>query len=69
MPIDYLNFISYASYRTSYIDIYLENGQFFLPKIKIPLALGIKNWEIQLKKAWKGLRNEKVWRKWKVKEH
>ena len=42
------------------IDIYLENGQFFIPKIKFSLTLSIKNWGIQLKKAGRGLRNEKV---------
>ena len=41
MPIDYLNFISYASYRTSYIDIYLENGQ-FLTKNQNSLGIGHK---------------------------
>ena len=42
----------------------------FLPKIKIPLALSIKNWGIQLEKknAEGGLRNEKVHKKGKVKE-
>ena len=33
-----------------HIDIYLENDQFFfIPKIKIPLALTIKNWGIHKK--------------------
>ena len=35
-----------------HIDIYLENGQ-FLTKNKIPLALSIKNWGIQLKNVGK----------------
>ena len=30
------------------------------PKIKIPLALGIKNWGFQLKKAGGGSQNEKM---------
>ena len=33
-----------------HIDIYLDNGQ-FRPKIKMLLALGIKNWGFQLKRA------------------
>ena len=32
----------------------------FQPKIKISLALGIKNWRLQLKRAERGSHNEKV---------
>ena len=40
------NFISYASYRNN-----LRKKVKFWPKIKIPLALDIKNWGFQLKMA------------------
>ena len=39
----------------------------FLPKIKTPLALGIKSWGFQLKMAEEGSQNEKVCKNWKVK--
>ena len=57
-----------------YTDIYLDNGHFFLPKIKIHLALCIKNWEIQLKMVggrgitkWKSaqkLESQNPWSHW-----
>ena len=45
-----------------HIDIFLENGQ-FLTKNQIPLALSIKNWGIQLKKARGRSKNEKKMQK------
>ena len=62
MPIDYLNFMSYTSYKTSYRYI-LRKWSILLPKIKIPLALSIKNWGNQLKKAWRGWWNGNVRKK------
>ena len=43
-----------------HIDIYLDKWLNFDQKIKIPLALGIKNWRFQLKMAKEGSRNEKI---------
>ena len=39
----------------------------FQPKIKIPLALGIKNWGFQLKRVGGGSKNEKTHKKKKIK--
>ena len=38
----------------------------FQPKIKILLALGIKNWGLQLKRVGGGSQNEKVHKKLKI---
>ena len=55
IPYDCMNFISYASYRNT-----LRKMVKFWPKIKIPLALDIKNWGFQLKRARWGSRDEKM---------
>ena len=54
IPYDCMNFISYASYRNT-----LRKKVKFWPKIKIPLALDIKNWGFQHKKARGGSRDKK----------
>ena len=55
MHYDCINFISYASYSNS-----LGNRSIFDQKFKIPLALNIKNWGFQLKKAGRGSRDKKM---------
>ena len=54
IPYDCMNFISYASYRNT-----LRKKVKFWPKIKIPLALDIKNWGFQLKMVGGGSRDKK----------
>ena len=61
MNYDCINFISYASYSNP-----LGNRSIFLPKFKIPLALDIKNWGFQLKRA-EGDHETRKWKKiWKI---
>ena len=55
IPYDCVKFISYASYRNN-----LRKKVKFWPKIKIPLALDIKNWGFQLKKVGRGSRDKKM---------
>ena len=43
-----------------HIEIILGKMSNFLPKIKIPLALDIKNWGFQLKRARGGSRDKKM---------
>ena len=50
-----------------HIDIHLVKWSIFLPKIKIPLALGIKNWGFQLKRVEEGSQDEKTYKRRKVK--
>ena len=55
IPYDCVKFISYASYRNNH----RKNVKFW-PKIKIPVALDIKNWGFQLKRAGGGSRDKKM---------
>ena len=55
IPYDCMKFISYASYRNN-----IRKKVKFWPKIKIPLALDIKNWGFQLKMARGGSRGKKM---------
>ena len=55
IPYDCMNFISYASYRNN-----LRKKVKFWPKIKIPVALDIKIWGFQLKRAEGGSRDKKM---------
>ena len=61
IPYDCVNFISYASYRNN-----LRKNVKFWPKIKIPLALDIKNWGFQLKRARGGSQDKKMPKNWTV---
>ena len=55
IPYDWVKFISYASYRNNH-----RKEVKFWPKIKIPVALDIKNWGFQLKRAGGGSRDKKM---------
>ena len=59
-PYDYINFMSYASYKPLL-------RKWSRTKNQIPLALNIKNWGIQLKKVEEWSKNEKVRKNWKHK--
>ena len=55
IPYDCVKFISYASYRNNH-----KKEVKFGPKIKILVALDIKNWGFQLKRAGEGSRDKKM---------
>ena len=55
IPYDSVKFISYASYRNNH-----RKEVKFWPKIKILVALDIKNWGFQLKMAGEGSREKKM---------
>ena len=55
IPYDCVKFISYASYRNNH-----RNEVKFWPKIKILVALDIKNWGFQLKRVGRGSRDKKM---------
>ena len=57
--------IAWNSYHMHHIEIILGKRSNFLPKIKIPLALDIKNWGFQLKRAGGGSRDKKMQKFWK----
>ena len=55
IPYDCVKFISYASYRNNH-----RKEVKFWPKIKIPVALDIKNWGFQLKRVVGGSQDKKM---------
>ena len=55
IPYDCVKFISYASYRNNH-----RKKVKIWPKIKIHVALDIKNWGFQLKRAGRGSRDKKM---------